>query len=85
MRTTVVLPDALMDAVGALATQKKATLRTIMAEALRQYLASNQGEQLAFKLKDGAVHGGAPQGGVDLADWAQIRSLVYDDARVLRK
>jgi hypothetical protein len=77
MRITVELPAPLLKQAKALAAREGTTLRALLEEGLRESLARRQMRR-RFRLRDVSVKGKGLQPGVDLANWEQIRSLVYE-------
>ncbi len=79
MKTTVDLPDALLKAAKERSRRDGTTLRALLADGLRLVLeedAEEQGYRYEAVLSDGS---GEVRPGVDLGDWAAVRSLIYDD------
>ena len=79
MKTTVDLPDALLEAAKERARRDGTTLRALLTDGLRRVVgedAASQGYRYEAVLSDGS---GEIRPGVDLGDWAAIRSLIYDD------
>lgn len=78
MKTTVDLPDALLQAARERARQEDTTLRELVAEGLRRLL-DEQGPP-AYRYEP-VVFDGEPgtQPGVDIGDWATVRELIYGD------
>lgn len=76
MKTTVEIPNALLNELRRRAAREKTTLRAIINTALRKYLGENPRSD--FVLKDGSVDGQGTQPGVREGDWQEVRRLVYD-------
>lgn len=80
MKTTVDLPDALLLAAKERARRDGTTLRVLLTEGLRRVLEAEDAAYAEYRyqpvLSDGS---GALQPGVDLGDWATVRSLIYED------
>ncbi len=77
MRTTVDMPDGLLDEARAVAQRRKITLRDLIEDALRLVIEAERGRP-PFQLKDGTFQGEGLQVGLDWSDWESIRSLVYE-------
>ena len=79
MKTTIEIPDALLDQLRVRAARQKTTLRALMESALRQFLeAPARGGEAAFRLKDGSVGGDAAAREIEEGDWRRIRDLIYE-------
>lgn len=78
MKTTVDLPDALLDAARAAARERGTTLRELVAAGLRAELdamhATTSAEPFSMPVFEGEA---GLQPGVDLADWDAVRELAY--------
>lgn len=81
MKTTIDLPDTLLQAARARARQEDTTLRELVAEGLRRVLEEQQ-DASAYRYEP-VVFDGAPgtQPGVDIGDWATVRELIYGEER----
>ncbi len=77
MKTTFDLPAPLLEEAKALAARDGTTLRALVEEGLRVSLARRK-KGRRFRLRDGSVKGNGLQPGVDLSNWDQIRSLIYE-------
>ena len=78
MKTTVEIPDPLFRQVKAYAAKEGTSVKAVIERALRQMMQTRKRPTKPFKLKDCSVGGQGLQDGVDLADWASIRSLIYE-------
>ena len=76
MKTTVELPDSLLEEAKTLAAAQKTTLRSLLVEGLRWVL-SQRKKRKRFRLKDASVKGKGLQPGVTPGDWEQVRDLIY--------
>ncbi|MCM3877184.1 MAG: hypothetical protein NEA02_12290, partial [Thermoanaerobaculia bacterium] len=77
MKTTVEISDPLMREARAAAVREGRTLRSLLEEGLREVLAGRR-RKGRFRLRDGSFKGKGVQPGVDLSNWDQIRSLIYE-------
>jgi hypothetical protein len=77
MRTTVDMPDGLLELARAVAERRKITLRDLIEEALRASIEAAQ-DRVPFRLRDSSFKGDGLQGDLDWSDWESIRSLVYE-------
>ena len=77
MKTTIHIPDALLNKAQAQAAREKTTLKALVSEGLQKVLAERQ-TQKPFKLKDGSVGGEGLQPEFDGASWEKIREAAYE-------
>jgi len=78
MKTTVEIPQALLDAAKALAARTGTTLRALVEAGLRRTLAEHE-EQGGYRLPDRSVDGGGLRPEFRGADWDDIRRAAYGD------
>lgn len=78
MKTTVEIPDALLEQLRRRAGREKTTLRALIHAALRQFLAAPPKGNGKFKLKDGSFRGEGLAPGIRGGDWDQIRSMACE-------
>jgi len=78
MKTTLDLPDALLDEARRIAREQDTTLRALVADGLRAVLdaraASGTAREPVAPVFDGAL---GLQPGIDLGDWEAVRSVAY--------
>ncbi len=73
------IPDALLERARSRARSDGSSLRALVAEGLRRVLEEESPAQ-AYRYEPVVFQGErGVRPGVDLADWAQIRDLVYAD------
>lgn len=78
MKTSINITDSLFERTRELAASERTTIRALVEEGLRKVIADHTQPQ-PFKLKDGSFKGGQGlQPGVDLSNWEQIRSMIYE-------
>ena len=78
MKTTVDIADALFEEARVLAAKEGVTLRALVEEGLRKVVLDHSHPR-TFKLQDGSFQGGeGVQAGIDLANWEQIRDMIYE-------
>lgn len=77
MKTTVEISDPLAREAREAAAREGRTLRSLLEEGLREVLARRK-KRGRFRLRDGSFKGKGLQPGVDLSNWEQIRSLIYE-------
>lgn len=79
MKTTIVLPDALLDEARDLARRENTTLKALVEEGLRRVVAERSGKQRkTFALRDGSFRGSGLQLDVAGASWDRIRELAHE-------
>ena len=76
MKTTVEIPDALLDEVRALASREGTTVRVLVEEGLRRSLAERK-KRAAFRLRKASVNGRGLAPSLVAAPWEEIRELAY--------
>src|SRR4051794_10087766 len=69
MRISLDLPDPLLRKAQKLARQRKVTFRTLMADALRRYLAAAEAPRQPFKLPGRSFKGDGLVTGLAETDW----------------
>ena len=77
MKTTIDIPDALMERCRAVIGCDRVTFRSLVEEGLDRVLADRE-ERKPFTLKDVPVRGGGFQPGFDESDWPRIRDAIYE-------
>lgn len=77
MKTTVEIPDALLEEARKIATRSGTTLRVLIIEGLRISIAERR-RKSDFKLRDASVPGHGLQPGVEADDWNRIRQWAYE-------
>ena len=77
MKTTVEIPDALLDAARDMAKKEKTTLRSLIEEGLRLALARRRGAN-EFHVRDAAVDGTGLHPGLGEGDWGDLRNRIYE-------
>jgi predicted DNA-binding ribbon-helix-helix protein len=79
MKTTVDISDPLFESARKLAAQRGTTMRALIEEGLRAVLQAHRAAPRQFVLRDASVEGDGLVAGVELENWPQIRSLIYDE------
>ena len=77
MKTTVELPDSLLDDAKKLAARQDTTLRMLIIEGLRRVLVERK-RAGAFRLRKATFRGKGLQPGVAGASWERIRGIAYE-------
>ena len=76
MKTTVHIPDPLLDKAQKLAEQEGTTLKALIQEGLTRVIADRQNRP-AFKLADHSFGGDGLQPEFAGASWEKIRAAIY--------
>jgi hypothetical protein len=77
MKTTVHIPDSLLDQVRTLAARDHSTVRALIERGLRRVLAE-QKRAAAFRIRKATFRGKGLQPGVADGGWERIRDLAYE-------
>jgi hypothetical protein len=77
MKTTVDIPDALLEDAKKLAARQDTTLRELLVEGLRRTVAERRRISV-FQLRKATFRGNGLQAGVLDASWERIRELAYE-------
>jgi hypothetical protein len=78
MKTTVDIPDPLLEEARRAAEREGTTLRALVEAGLRRVLAERRGKAISFRLRDARFRGEGLQPGVVSGDWDAIRRAVYE-------
>lgn len=76
MKTTVILPDALVAEARRVAAEQRTTLRALVEEGLREVL-ERRARRGTFHLVDASVDGEGLHEAFQGADWAKVRDAAY--------
>jgi hypothetical protein len=77
MKTTVELPDSLLEEVRQRAVEEGTTVRALMEEGLRRIL-SERKKAGTFRLRKATYKGRGLQPDVEEGSWERIRDLIYE-------
>jgi CRISPR/Cas system-associated protein Csm6 len=77
MKTTVEIPDTLLDEARKLAARQQTTLRVLIIEGLRRMIAERK-RTGAFRLRKATFGGDGLQPDVAAASWERIREMAYE-------
>jgi hypothetical protein len=77
MKTTVDIPDALLEEARKVAARDHTTIRALIERGLRHVLAERQCAR-EFRLRKATFGGEGLQAGVMDATWERIRDLAYE-------
>jgi len=77
MRTTVEIPDALLQEARNVAASEGTTIRAMVEEGLRQVLSQRKSIK-DFRLRKATFKGKGLQSGVSGASWETIREMAYE-------
>lgn len=77
MKTTVEIPQSLLEEARKLASQEGTTLRALVEEGLRRIIAERR-QAGAFRLRKASFKGTGLQAGVGGAPWERISDMAYE-------
>jgi hypothetical protein len=77
MKTTVEIPDSLLDAARKLAAQEGTTLRALIEESLRRIVAERK-RSGAFRLRKATFKGDGLQPAMSGSSWDRLREMAYE-------
>ncbi len=77
MKTTVEIPDSLLDDARKLAARQETTLRVLIIEGLRRIIAERK-RTGTFRLRKATFRGTGLQPDLAGAGWERIRDLAYE-------
>jgi Bacterial antitoxin of type II TA system, VapB len=77
MKTTVEIPQTLLDEARKLASHEGTTLRALVEEGLRRIIAERR-HAGAFRLRQATFKGTGLQAGVAGVPWERIRDMAYE-------
>ncbi len=77
MKTTVEIPDSLLEQAKRLASQEHTTVRALVEEGLRRIMAERKRTR-PFKLRKVSFRGNGFQPRMAGASWQQIRDAAYE-------
>lgn len=81
MRTTIDLPDGLLEQVKEVAASSGNTMRELVIEGLSEVVARRlAAARTTFRLRECAVDGQGLQPGIPDLRWDSVRELVHDEA-----
>src|SRR5262249_34826496 len=78
MKTTVDIPDPLLDEARRAAERDGTTLKALVETGLRRGLAQRRGRGGPLRLRDARFRGKGLQPGVASGDWEAIRGEIYE-------
>ena len=77
MKTTIELPDDLLERAKSMAATEQTTLKALVEEGLRWVLSRRRGKAERFVLRDAAVGGDGVREGLTEGDWEHLRDVIY--------
>jgi len=77
MKTTVHIPDTLLEEARRIATQEQTTIKALIEEGLRLTIESRRNIS-KFHLRKATFKGNGLQPGVTGASWQKIREMAYE-------
>lgn len=78
MKTTIEIPDPLLDQVRDLAKRRHSTVKALMEQGLRRIL-SEQEQSESFRLRRASFNGNGLRPELRDASWAELRELAYEN------
>ena len=78
MKTTVEISNPLFREARRLAQERGTTFRAVVESALRREIEAERAPKKRFRLRKVSFRGEGVQPGIDLSNWDQIRSLIYE-------
>lgn len=78
MKTTVDIPDVLLDRLRARAAKERTSMRDLIAAALHEFLGAGGRRAKPFILRDESWGSGGLQPGIREGDWRQVLDIVYE-------
>ena len=79
MKTTVDIADPLFESARRLAAQQGTTMRALIESGLRAVLDAHRAAPARFAVRDARFEGDGLAAGVEIDNWPQIRSMLYED------
>jgi hypothetical protein len=77
MKTTIEIPDPILDEARTIAAREGTTVRALVESGLRYVVAERQAHYSAFKLRDVSFDGDGISPELSDASWERIRDLAY--------
>jgi hypothetical protein len=77
MKTTIELPEDLLERAKAMALREQTTLKSLIEEGLRWMLSKRERTVERFTLRDAGVTGEGVVDGITEGDWGAIRETIY--------
>jgi CRISPR/Cas system-associated protein Csm6 len=77
MKTTVEIPDALLEEARRLADKEGSSVKVLVEEGLRRIILERK-KGKRFRLRKVSFRGNGVQGDVTEESWEKIRELIYD-------
>ena len=76
MKTTVEIPDALLEEAKRVATRERTTVKALIERGLREVVAAKR--RRSFRLRKATFKGAGLQPGVSGLGWEKLRELAYE-------
>jgi hypothetical protein len=77
MKTTVHIPDSLLEEARNIASQERTTIKALIEEGLRRTIDERKKKRL-FRLRKATFKGNGLQPGAAGAPWEKIREMSYE-------
>jgi uncharacterized protein YacL len=78
MKTTVVIPDALLADIQKIAAKNKTTFRALVQEGLLHVIEQDQKKKKPKKIKDCSFGDPNEVWGLEGMSWEEIRAVIYE-------
>ena len=78
MKTTVEIPDSLLEEARKLAAREGTTLKALLEQGLRHVVTERRRRAGAFRLRKASFRGYGLQPGVAGSSWERIREMAYE-------
>ena len=78
MKTTVEIPDSLLEEARKAAAREGTTLKALIEQGLRHIVGERRRRAGAFRLRKASFKGRGLQPGVAGASWERIREMAYE-------
>jgi hypothetical protein len=78
MKTTVEIPDSLLEEARKVAGREGTTLKALIEQGLRKVLSERRERAGTFRLRKATFAGAGLQPGVAGASWERIREMAYE-------
>lgn len=78
MKTTVEVPDALLEEARKIAARDGTTLRVLIEQGLRKVVAERRRRAGGFRLRKASFKGDGLQPGIAGASWERLREMAYE-------
>lgn len=78
MKTTIEIPDPLLDAARTLARREGTTIKAVIERGLRRELAATEEKNHEFRLRRASFRGRGLRTDQPDVDWSRLREIAYE-------